>query len=241
VVVSATHPADHDWHTGLGMAIPDVNGTNFWGGGTYFPDRGYSLRDDHGVVSGGPVQEEPSGFRHLLDWVGRSGRRELAEQRRVQWAAVTPRVWKLSFATALTADHDVTLGSPGSKGRAGGGYGGFFWRLPACEDVDVFTATARGEQAVHGTVAPWLAWSADFAAGPGISGPATLVVTGTAAVRHGEPWFVRVSGYPGLGSALAWDRPQVLGAGQTLERRFDILVADGRLDRDAVAAMVADR
>ena len=30
VVVSANHPADHDWHSGVGMAIPDVNGTNFW-------------------------------------------------------------------------------------------------------------------------------------------------------------------------------------------------------------------
>ena len=35
VVVSAHHPSDHDWHNGVGMAIPDVNGTSFWGGGTY--------------------------------------------------------------------------------------------------------------------------------------------------------------------------------------------------------------
>ena len=34
-VLSARHPADHDWHNGVGMAIPDVNGTSFWGGGTY--------------------------------------------------------------------------------------------------------------------------------------------------------------------------------------------------------------
>ena len=43
VVVSATHPSDHDWHTGVGMAIPDVNGTNFWGGGTYVHGRGYAI------------------------------------------------------------------------------------------------------------------------------------------------------------------------------------------------------
>ncbi len=239
VVVSATHPADHDWHTGLGLAIPDVNGTNFWGGGTYRPEGGYQLLDDHGVVSGGPLQPDPSGFRQQLDWLGHGGRRELVEQRSVQWAALTPQAWRLTFATSLTADHDVTIGSPGSKGRAAGGYGGLFWRLPACADVDVFTPTAQGEQGVHGTVAPWLAWSADFAAGPGASGPATLVVASPDAFGSAEPWFIRVSDYPGIGSALAWDRPLALPAGQSLERRFDILVADGRLDRDAVTALVA--
>ena len=238
VVVSATHPADHDWHTGVGMAVPDVNGTNFWGGGTYVPDRGYLLLDDHGVVSGHPVQLEPSGFRQLLDWVGHDGQRELLEQRSVGWAALMPDVWRLSFTSSLTADHPVELGSPGSKGRVGGGYGGFFWRFPACDDVEVFTPTERGEPAVHGSVAPWVTWSADFAAGPGTSGPATVVVRSADAARHAEPWFVRVSGYPGLGSALAWDRPLVLTPGDTLERRFDILVVDGRLDSDEVAAIV---
>ena len=239
VVVSATHPADHDWHTGVGMAIPDVNGTNFWGGGTYVPDSGYAFHDDHGDVSGGDVELESSGFRQRLDWIGNSGRRELVEQREVRWASVSPHGWRLTFVSSLTADDRVELGSPGSKGRAGGGYGGFFWRFPACEDVDVFTPAASGEQGVHGTVAPWVAWSADFAAGPGVSGPATIVVAAVDAARHDEPWFVRVSSYPGLGSALAWDRPVVLNPGQSLERRFDILVVDGRLDSDAVAAAIA--
>ena len=240
VVVSATHPADHDWHTGLGMAVPDVNGTNFWGGGTYLPDHGYELLDDHGTVTGAPVQPEPAGFSQQLDWVGRSGRRDLAERRTVHWTALTPSMWRLSFVSSFTADHEVTLQSPGSKGRVGGGYGGFFWRLPACEDVEVFTETARGEQAVHGTVAPWLAWSADFAAGPRISGPATIVVRSADAAQQDEPWFVRVSTYPGLGSALAWERPLVLEGGGALERRFDVLVADGRMDLDLVAAAVAE-
>ena len=117
----------------------------------------------------------------------------------------------------------------------GGGYGGFFWRFPRCEGVQVFTSTARGEQAVHGTVARWVAWSADFGAGPGISGPATVIVASADATSHAEPWFVRVSDYPGLGSALIWDRALTLAPGQSLERRFDIWVADGRLDSDAVA------
>src|SRR5687768_1681793 len=55
VVVSAHHPADHDWHNGVGMAIPDVNGTHFWGGGTYVHGQGYVLVDNHGAIAGDPA------------------------------------------------------------------------------------------------------------------------------------------------------------------------------------------
>jgi predicted dehydrogenase len=239
VVVTATHPADHDWHTGVGMAIPDVNGSNFWGGGTYRPGRGYAWGDDHGVVRGGPVQLDPAGFRQQLEWVGAGGRLELVEQRAVSWTAHSPQAWRLTFSGSLTADHPVRLGSPGSLGRAGSGYGGFFWRFPRCADVDVFTPVARGEEEVHGTVAPWVAWSADFGAGPGASGPATIIVSSVDAAAEGEPWIVSVSEYPGLGSALAWDHAVDLAPGRPLTRRFEILVADGRLDADAVADALA--
>ena len=35
MTLTARHPADHDRHCGTGLAVPDVNGTSFWGGGTY--------------------------------------------------------------------------------------------------------------------------------------------------------------------------------------------------------------
>jgi hypothetical protein len=148
--------------------------------------------------------------------------------------------WKLTFESSLRADSGAKLASPGSKGRIGGGYGGFFWRLPACDDVQVFTDQARGEVAVHGTVAPWVAWSADFTAGPGMSGPATIVIAAPGAARAAEPWFVRVRNYPGIGSALAWDRPLVLSPGTVLRRRFDVAIADGRLTEAQTKALAAD-
>ena len=101
----------------------------------------------------------------------------------------------------------------------------------------MFTPNARREHDVHGSVAPWLAWSADFAAGPGVSGPATVVIAAAEAAATGEPWFVRVSDYPGIGSALAWDRPVSLHAGDVLTRRFDISIADGRLTEGEVGAL----
>jgi predicted dehydrogenase len=240
VVVTANHPADHDWHSGVGMAIPDVNGTHFWGGGTYVHGQGYVLLDNHGVISGEPPDLTDHAFTHELQWIGHDGSVQLREQRLISWAAMNERAWRLSFDTSLRADVGAEINSPGSKGRSGGGYGGFFWRFPACDSVEVFTAQARGEDEVHGSVAPWVAWSADFTAGPGISGPATIIVAAPDAAEAGEPWFVRVGGYPGLGSALAWERPAILPAGAQLRRCFDVAIADGRLTEAESSALAAE-
>jgi predicted dehydrogenase len=240
VVVTANHPADHDWHSGVGMAIPDVNGTHFWGGGTYVHGQGYVLLDNHGVISGEPPDLTDHAFTHELQWIGHDGSVQLREQRLISWAAMNERAWRLSFDTSFRADVGAEINSPGSKGRSGGGYGGFFWRFPACDSVEVFTAQARGEDEVHGSVAPWVAWSADFTAGPGISGPATIIVAAPDAAEAGEPWFVRVGGYPGLGSALAWERPAILPAGAQLRRRFDVAIADGRLTEAEASALAAE-
>jgi len=237
VVVTANHPADHDWHSGVGMAIPDVNGTNFWGGSTYIYGQGYVLLDDHGVIVGEPPVLQDDAFTQELRWIDRDGSVQIREQRFVAWAAMNKETWRLDFESSLRADAGVTLGSPGSKGRIDGGYGGFFWRFPACENIEVFTAQGRGEVAVQGSVAPWLAWSADFAAGPGMSGPATIVIAAPDAAAAGEPWFVRARDYPGFGSALAWDRPAELHQGAVLQRRFTVATADGRLTEEQTTAL----
>lgn len=239
VLVTARHPADHDWHLGVGVAVPDVNGSSFWGGGTYVGDEGYVLLDNHGQIVGDVPEAGTDGFTQHLDWVEHDGSVVLREQRSVRWAALDEQTWTCRFEFALRADGRATLNSPGSKGRVGGGYGGFFWRFPACTDVDVLTATAHGETAVHGTVSPWLAWSAEFSAGPGQSGPATVVVAGATAAAAGEPWFVRVSDYPGIGSALAWDQPVTLTTGEVLSRHFNFAVADGRLSEAEVTVLAA--
>ena len=245
VVVSAHHPADHDWHNGVGMAIPDVNGTHFWGGRTYVQGQGYGWLGNHGVIIGEPPQLDGGAFTQELTWLAHDGSVALREQRSIGWTAIDQHSWRLMFESRLRADAEAQLNSPGSRGRIGGGYGGFFWRFPACDNVEVFTAEARGEDEVQGSLGPWLAWSANFAAGPGISGPATVVITASDAAEAGEPWFVRVREYPAVGSALAWDRPASLAAGGVLRRRFDVAVADGRLSeaetRDLAAEVTAAR
>jgi len=42
-----------------------------------------------------------------------------------------------------------------------------------------------------------------------------------------DPWFVRVEGYPGFGSALAWSEPVPLAPGATECREVRVLVLDG--------------
>jgi predicted dehydrogenase len=239
VVVTARHPADHDWHNGIGMAIPDVNGSSFWGGGTYLHDKGYVLLDNHGEIVGERPDVQADGFTQRLNWIGHDRSVLLQEQRSVSWAAIDEQTWKLIFESALHAEGDVTINSPGSKGRPDGGYGGLFWRFPACDDIEVFTVTARGAADVHASVAPWVAWSANFTAGPGLSGPATIVIAGAEAAAAGESWFVRSREYPGLGSALAWDHPVSLQPGEVLHRRFDIAIADGRLSEAETTALAS--
>jgi hypothetical protein len=73
-----------------------------------------------------------------------------------------------------------------------------------------------------------------------VSGPATIIVSAPGAFTAGEPWFVRVRDYPGLGSALAWDRPVILAPDAVLERRFIAVIADGRLAVPETAQLAAE-
>lgn len=223
-VVSAHHPADHDWHCGVGTAIPDVDGTNCWGGPTYVRGEGYVWRDDHGTVTleraevvGGTRTEE-------VLWRGPDGRPVLHEERSTTCTGLGPDAWELRTTSTFrpTGSTPVRLGGPGSNGRTGAGYGGFWWRFPDCAEVDVRTATATGETEVHGSVAPWVAWSATFG-----DRPATVLLE---AVGHQDPWFVRVAEYPALGSALAWASAVTVDPDVPLVRAFRAVVADGRAD-----------
>ncbi|MGV8882647.1 MAG: DUF6807 family protein [Rhodoglobus sp.] len=226
VTVTDHHPADHDWHFGLSVAVQDVDGTNFWGGRTYVRDRGYTWRDDHGCIVSRHPRVSPTSITDVLSWLAPDGS-ELLQQQFDLTARAVDVGWVFDLSFDLRGSRAVSLGSPGSNGRVGGGYGGLTWRIAECSNVHVRTPFASGEQAVHGTVAPWVAWSADFA-----EGPATIALASSTT----DPWFVRVDAYPGLGSSLAWDTPAVTPVART----FRGLVADGRLSDAQVAAALVE-
>lgn len=238
-VVTDVAPEDHTWHAGVSMAVQDVSGANLWGGATYVRDRGYRWLEDHGRITHEGWLEEPhesaagGSAVQRLAWRRGDGELLATERRALRWQPA-PEGWELEFDSEITAavEAPLTLGSPGSNGREGGGYGGFFWRLPACTDVEVRTATSRGETQTHGSADPWIAWTAraesDF----------TLVLARPAGGdgADADRWFVRVSDYPGVGAALAWDTPVTVPGGASMHRSYRSLVADGRLDEQQLRA-----
>jgi predicted dehydrogenase len=241
-VVTDHQPTDHVWHLGVGVAVQDVNGINFWGGRTYTRHDGrYVWRPDHGMIVRTSTSSGSSvgALSEILSWVGPDGTAVLSEQRHWRYDAVSPSVWKLTldFELSPSGPESVALGSPGSNGRENGGYGGFFWRLPPTDGGRVRTAGAEGEDAVHGTVAPWLAWSGMFGAAgtPGSGDAATLVFL--ASPQAPDPWFVRLAGYPGVGLSLAWDRPLTVTRDNPVRRTVTVLVADGILDTTDIAQL----
>ena len=253
-VVTDHMPLDHVWHLGAGVALQDVDGVNFWGGRTYTREAGqYVWRPDHGriVSTGTSVEQADAGggqegrLQENLAWHGPDGSPVLLEERTWAWSGVAPSIWRLSldFSLSPARDQPVSLGSPGSNGRFEGGYGGFFWRLPACGDAAVWTPAGTGEQETHGSVTRWLAWSGKFD-GPGKfdgsgkfdGGPATLVFVAPEGAT--DPWFVRSEGYPGVGQSLAWDRPVIAAPGNPVRRRVTVFVADGILATTDIETLI---
>jgi hypothetical protein len=226
-------PLDHPWHLGLGFALQDVSGTNLWGGRTYTRDAArYAWSDDHGRILLESASTAPGSLRLTLRWEAHDGGTLLREERTASASRVSDGAWRLDLASRITATRPSSLGGPGSNGNAGGGYGGFFLRLAPCESASVFTPEAEGEEAVHGRPAPWLGWSGRF------DGVEAGVVVAAGPEALDDPWFVRLAGYPGIGSALAWERAVELAEGQSLERSFRVWFVDGPVDAILAASLV---
>ncbi|MGW0081631.1 DUF6807 domain-containing protein [Streptomyces sp. NPDC003393] len=231
-VVTELGPADHPHHLGVGVAVPDVEGHNFWGGRTFVRGRGPTELDNHGTQrhAGFPLRE-PDGFAQELRWVA-AGRELLRERRTVAALPLTDTAWALDFAFSLTnvTPGPLSLGSPATNGRPGAAYGGFFWRArKEDEPPQVFTPDRDGEEQAHGTRADWLAL-----AGSGW----TLVFAGATDATRRDAWFVRAAEYPGVGSSLARHERLPVPAGEAVVRRIVAVVADGRLGRDEASALV---
>jgi hypothetical protein len=227
LTVTDAQPADHRWHLGASLAIPDVSGTNLWGGRTYVRGTGYAWRGDHGRIAHLEfVQRAPDRLVHRLRWHDQDGGTLLEEERSVTARPLPdrPDSWALDIRYRLTAprDREIVLRSPATNGRPGGaGYGGFFWRAAGPGGaVRVFTASAAREARVNGSAEPWVAVASPH------PHPYTLVFTG---LPDGGRWFVRSATYPGVCAALAFDRPRVIPAGTCLDGAHTVVVADAVL------------
>ncbi|MBV1777720.1 PmoA family protein [Paeniglutamicibacter sp. ABSL32-1] len=233
-VLTDQQPLDHTWHLGVGVAIQDVDGVNFWGGRTYTREAGrYVWRKDHGRIELLSSTGDETRREDTLAWIGPDGSTILDEERTITATAGTNGSWELGYDFTLTPHGAaaVNLGSPGSNGRLAGGYGGFFWRLPVVANAEIFTAEASGEDAVHGSVSPWLALTADFG-----GSEATIIFHAT----DEDPWFVRCAGYPGIGRSLAWEQPLATTREHPVSRSVRVILADGRLGAEQVVGLLAE-
>ncbi len=228
VPVSAAGSVVHRHQNGLSLALPDVDGTNHWGGRTYVADRGPVLLMDHGrqEIADLRLGEDAThpGARLETDvrWIDRDGELQLREDRSLT-ARVLPeeQAWLLDWRSRLVPRRDLTLTSPVARGRVGAGFGGIHWRLAHADETLLFTAQAEGEAAVMGSRTPWLA----FARRHGRSWSSVLLAQDPGGPL--VPWFARVVDYVGAGPALAWDAPVVLPA----DAPFDVTLLTVVVDR----------
>jgi hypothetical protein len=121
-VLTDVYPEDHPWHRGLGLALPDVDGVNLWGGPSYLPGKGYQDAG-HGLVRQRyPRRVHADGVEDSLTWCDGSDAPLLHESRRVSVAPWADG-WSLQWSSTLTAAgaRAAVLNSPGSPGRVGAG------------------------------------------------------------------------------------------------------------------------
>jgi len=220
-VVTEIHPSDHEHHIGLSLALPDVNGTSFWGGTTYVRDRGPVLLENHGAQRRDWFDWSANEITERLTWLSERRAPLLSETRRISSRSVAGG-WALDWQSELSAVVDVSIGSPATNGREGAGYGGLFWRFPF-SSAKVLSEAGTGAAAVHGEASRWLA-VVDTSPAP--LGSVLLVQPGAL------PWFVRDDEYVGACPALAWDERLEVPAGSTLSVGLTALVLD-RLIEDA--------
>jgi hypothetical protein len=253
VRVTDAVPRDHPWHLGLSVALQHVQGpdgrtANFWGGRTYLRDRGYQWLDDQGRVEHLRwAARDPMAFQQELAWRVPGNPALLRERRTVTASPLclpgrsdgrsTAWTLRVRFSLENVTEGAVSLGSPGTNGRAGAGYGGFFWRAAASEgELRVSTAQSCGEDAVHGRPSDWLVFGGTE---PGTGRIWSLLLAGEDGVTRADPWFVRTRDYPGVGSALAFERPILLDPGERVSRSLLVVVADGIIGGDIVSAVLA--
>ncbi|GAA1717253.1 PmoA family protein [Isoptericola hypogeus] len=238
VPLTDAEPVDHRHHYGVGVAVPDVNGTSHWGGRTFVADVGPTLLPNHGrqVSTGAGV--DPAEPHLLLDtvlWSDEHGRPQLEERRRLGARLLGDDGWALEWRSTLHASHGpLEIRSPATNGRPGAGYGGIFWRAPVAQDTRVLSAAGEGEELAHGSTSPWVAFVQRHHDPYDEDRTTTLLLAQTSPARH---WFLRAAEYPGAGPSLAWDTPLRVPAGGTVETGIVAALVDRALDLDEAAAL----
>ncbi|WP_418274958.1 DUF6807 family protein [Isoptericola jiangsuensis] len=239
VPLTEAGPVDHRHHYGVSIAVPDVNGTSYWGGRTFVADVGPTLLPNHGRQTSTSTSIDPVSPNVLLDtvaWTDQHGEPVLEERRRIG-ARLLDDGWVLEWRSTLHAAHGpLEIRSPSTNGRPGAGYGGVFWRLPLTSTTRVLSAEGEGQDAAHGSTSPWVAFVQRHRDARGAERTTTTLLAQTSPARH---WFLRSQEYPGACPALAWDAPLLVPDGGTVETGIVAAILDRELDADEAATLAA--
>ena len=243
-VVTDYRPNDHRWHKGLSLTASHLSGANLWGGNSYVHGEGYlalpervgSMRhtgfDEVSAADGRAVIAE------RLTWHPYGGELWAEETRRVEVHDVDldSRSWALTWTSAITnrRAEPLLFGSPTTAGRDMAGYTGLFWRGPrAFRDGRIIGPHGEGPE-LMGTQGEWLALSGEH---DGTDGHATVVLAHAPENADGHPahWFVRNEPFAAVAPSWAFFEELELPPGETLSRRYRVIVADGAWERDDIA------
>ncbi|MEU1404420.1 PmoA family protein [Streptomyces sp. NPDC005728] len=249
-VVTDYRPNDHRWHKGLSLTASHLSGANLWGGNSYVHGQGYlELPERVGSMRHAGFEEVEAAegravIAERLTWHPYDGALWADEERRIEVHDVDPGSgsWALTWTSAVTnrRDEPLRLGSPTTAGRELAGYTGLFWRGPrAFRDGRIIAPDGEGPE-LMGTQASWLAFSGEH---DGADGGATLVFEHApendhAGTRGAHPahWFVRNDPFAAVAPSWAFFEELALAPGETLRRRYRVVVADGAWQREDVAA-----
>jgi hypothetical protein len=245
-LVSLYRPHDHVWHKGIAWSLCEVGGLNFWGGPSYRRDRGYVQLDNNGRMRHDRFTELGRRDRDVviddrLSWVTPQNEVWILERRQIT-VSVLPdaEAWRLRFGTTMrnVSGRVIPLGSATTQGRDNAGYSGLFWRGPrSFSGGTAVTEKGPGGDELMGIRAPWLGYTGRH---DGSGRDSTLLfVDDPQNFCYPSEWFVRTSVYACVCPAPFFSVEYPLAAGQDLTLAFDVIVADGALDSDACARLVA--
>ncbi|MFX4292120.1 PmoA family protein [Streptomyces bohaiensis] len=252
-VVTDYRPNDHRWHKGLQLTSSHLSGQNIWGGRCYvhpvgyqpFPERLGSM--EHDGFESLTETEDGAVIAERLTWRNHDGDGWVDERRRIEAHRVDPEAgaWTLTWTSTLTnvRGEELRFGSPTTAGREMAGYTGLFWRGPrAFRNGKVLGPHGEGQE-LMGSQGAWLSYSGEF---DGIDGHATVVFEHApengqdgSGTEHPSHWFVRSDPFAAVAPSWAFFDELVLPAGESLVRRYRVVIADGAWEREQTEAYLA--
>ncbi|MFE3167755.1 PmoA family protein [Streptomyces sp. NPDC059224] len=248
-VVTDYRPNDHRWHKGLSLTASHLSGANLWGGNSYVHGEGYLVLPERvGSMRHAGFDELSSADGRLvvaerLTWHPYEGTLWAEERRRIEVPHVDPAsgVWALTWSSAVTnvRDEPLRFGSPTTAGREQAGYTGLFWRGPrAFRGGRIIGPEGEGPK-LMGSQSSWLALSGEH---DGTDGHATVVFEHApendqsgAGGTHPAHWFVRNDPFAGIAPSWAFHDELELAPGDTLRRRYRVVIANGARERADIA------